>query len=222
MWILEHMENLPSVLPVFRVRSTILMPHAQLPIAMPEDDYIAIASEVVENNIVAIVQPRPIFMKGSRNRELIGSFKTGCAGRVNEVFPLNGEVTVNIYGVCRFEILEEIAPDNNGIERVVVSYDKFKVDLENKEFDSVDFDKHRLMNALDIYFKHLEISPNWKEIEKTPVDVLVSALAMACPLHPSEKQSLLETVDIKERSDMITRIIEMNSFDRYNTANTVN
>lgn len=76
------MEKLPTILPVFRVRSTILMPNAQLPIAMSEDDYFAVSSEVVENNIVAIVQPKPIFMKGARNKELIRSFKTGCAGRV--------------------------------------------------------------------------------------------------------------------------------------------
>ena len=216
------MEKLPTILPVFRVRSTILMPNSQLPIAMTEDDYLAVSSEVVENNIVAIVQPKPIFMKGARNKELIRSFKTGCAGRVTEVIPAGGEITINIYGLCRFETIEELVPDNSGIERVLVNYDKFSIDMDKNESENVEFDKNRLMNALDIYFKNLEISPNWKEIEKTPVDVLVSALAMACPFHPSEKQSLLETVDVKERSDMITRIIEMNSFDRYNMANTVN
>ncbi len=216
------MEKLPTILPVFRVRSTILMPNSQLPIAMTEDDYLAVSSEVVENNIVAIVQPKPIFMKGARNKELIRSFKTGCAGRVTEVIPAGGEITINIYGLCRFETIEELVPDNSGIERVLVNYDKFSIDMDKNESENFEFDKNRLMNALDIYFKNLEISPNWKEIEKTPVDVLVSALAMACPFHPSEKQSLLETVDVKERSDMITRIIEMNSFDRYNMANTVN
>lgn len=217
------MEELPTTLPVFRVRSTILMPQAQLPISMAEDDYLSIASEAVENNIVAVVQPKPIFMKGARNKELIRSFKTGCAGRITDVFPTGNDITINIYGLCRFETVEEIAPDNSGIGRIVVNYDKFSVDMDtSKKTEHFDFDKSRLMNALDVYFKHLEISPNWKEIEKTPVDVLISALAMACPFHPSEKQSLLETVDVKERSDMITKIIEMNSFDRYNTAGTVN
>ena len=216
------MERLPTTLPVFRVRSTILMPQAQLPISMSEDDYMTIASEAFENNIVAVVQPKPIFMKGARNKELIQSFKTGCAGRITEVFPAGNDVTINIHGLCRFEIVEEVVPDNSGICKIVVNYDKFLVDMNDQEDKQFEFDKDRLMNALDVYFKHLEISPNWKEIEKTPVDVLVSALAMACPFHPSEKQSLLETVDVKARSDMITRIIEMNSFDRYDTASTVN
>ena len=38
---------------------------------------------------------------------------------------------------------------------------------------------------------------------------------MACPLHPSERQSLLETVNIQDQSNMITRIIEINAFERF-------
>jgi Lon protease-like protein len=215
------MEQLPSVLPVFKVRSTILMPRAQLPITMSEVDYLSIASELLDNNIVAVVQPKPVFINGARNQELIRSFKTGCAGRIIDTSFVDGEIAINILGICRFETVSEMPQDESGIERISVSYDKYLIDMELAD-DKQDLDRKRLMSALDIYFKNLEIFPNWKEIEKTPVDILVSALAMACPFHPSEKQSLLEAVDIKERSDMITRIIEMNSFDRYNTASTVN
>jgi Lon protease-like protein len=188
---------------------------------MTEVDYLSIASELLENNIVAVIQPKPIFINGARNQELIRAFKTGCAGRVIDTNFIDGEITINILGICRFETISEMPPDESGVERITVSYDKYMIDM-NLANDNQELDKQRLMSALDIYFKNLEIFPNWKEIEKTPVDILVSALAMACPFHPSEKQSLLEAVNIKERSDMITRIIEMNSFDRYNTASTVN
>lgn len=216
------MENLPTTLPVFRVRSTILMPKTQLPISMSEEDYLAIASDAGQDSLVAVVQPRPVFVKGARNKELIRSFKTGCTGKITDIYTTENDVTITVYGLCRFEIVKELEPRTSTLGRIVVDYSKFSVDMENKKIKPFDFDKSRLMNALDVYFKHLDISPNWQEIEKTPVDVLVSALAMACPFHPSEKQSLLETVDVKERSNMITKIIEMNSFDRYNTASTVN
>lgn len=217
----QFMENnLPTILPVFRVRSTILMPNVQLPITMSENDYYSISSELVENNIIGIVQPKPIFFKNSKNKEK-RSFSAGCAGRISDINFSDGGITINIFGICRFEVLEDLSPDNLGIERVSVSYEKFASDLDQNTL-SEDFDKDRLMHALDQYFKTLEIAPNWQEIEKTPVNVLISALAMACPLHPSEKQSLLETVDINERSLLITRFIEMNSFDKYNTANTIN
>ncbi len=214
------MEKLPTILPVFRVKSTILMPRAQLPIVMSENDYLAISPEVIENNIVAIIQPKPLLVKDSKNKEKSKSFTTGCAGRITEIIPIASEITINIFGLCRFEVLEEFPADINGIERVSVNYEKFSVDTEKTE--ELEIDRSRLMNALDLYFRNLEIAPNWKEIEKTPTNVLISALAMACPFHPSEKQSLLETVDAKERSNMIIKIIEMNSFDRYHTANIVN
>jgi Lon protease-like protein len=189
---------------------------------MSENDYLGFSSEIIKNNVIAIVQPKPIFMKGARNKELIHSFKTGCAGEITDInFIGSEEVVVNIYGICRFEIVDELPPDNSGIERVSVSYEKFLVDMD-KEDTNFDFDKKKLMSALDVYFKNLEISPNWTEIERTPVKILVSALAMACPFHPSEKQSLLEIVSVEDMFNMMMKIVEMNSFDRYNTANTVN
>jgi Lon protease-like protein len=198
----------------------VLMPRAQLPIVVPEGDYHSVASEMIENNIIAVIQPKPL-TDTTGKKDLLRSFRIGCAGRVADVNFLYGEVAVNILGICRFETVGTLPMDSSGIERVAVSYEKFLIDMEEVEDTSAP-DKGKLINALDRYFKNLEISPNWQEIEKTPVDTLVSALAMACPLHPSEKQSLLETVDLRDRSDMITKIIEMNSFDRYNTANTIN
>ncbi len=215
------MIDLPKTLPIFRVKSTILMPHAQLPVTMSEGDYVEIAPEIVENNIVAIVQPRPVFERKKKQKILESSFNIGCAGRIMDVNFLDREVTMTIQGLCRFDVVSYAEMTNGVAERVVVDYDRYIIDTV-EEIDCFEFNKDRLMNALDVYFKNLEIFPNWKEIRKTPADVLVSALAMACPLHPSEKQSLLETVDIKERSDMITKIIEMNSRDMYNTASTVN
>lgn len=216
------MNELQTILPVFRVKSTVLMPHAQLPIVMNEQDYMSVAIEAVENNVVAVVQPQPIFINGNKDIGVKKSYRTGCAGKITDVSPTGSGVTITIYGLCRFEIVKEIEPDVAGTSRVVVNYEKYLVDMNEQESEPLEFDKKRLMDALDRYFRRLEISPNWKEIENTPGNILVSALAMACPFHPSEKQSLLETVDFKERSDMITRMIEINSYDRYNTTSAVN
>lgn len=213
-------ESLPSILPVFRVQSTVLMPNVHLPISMSESDYFAICSEIVENNIVGVIQPKPM-AKNRQHQDIYKSFKIGCAGKITDIKIDDGEVHINIIGICRFEVIEDIAHDRYGIERVKVSYDKYKLsdieqDVENQHA------KEKLICVLDRYFKRLDIVPNWKEIEQTPLNVLVSALAMACPLHPSEKQALLETVGIDERSAMITKLIKMNSFDKYNTSKTIN
>lgn len=219
---LISMSELQTTLPVFKVRSTILMPHAQLPIVMNEQEYVSVAMEAVENNVVAVIQPQPVFINSKNDKVPKKSYNTGCAGRITNINPIGNGMTITVYGLCRFEVVKEISPDVAGTSRVVVNYDKYLVDMEEPESEHLEFDKQRLMDALDRYFRRLEISPNWREIRNTPGNVLISALAMACPFHPSEKQSLLETVDFKERSDMITRMIEINSYDRYNTASTVN
>ncbi|MBQ9335540.1 MAG: LON peptidase substrate-binding domain-containing protein [Alphaproteobacteria bacterium] len=216
------MQELPRTLPVLKVRSTILMPQAHLPVIMQREAFKAVAPEVLEDNIVAVVQPKPMLINGYRNRQTAQPYKIGCAGKITGVYTTENNITINIYGLCRFEIVEQLVQDVTGIDRIVVNYNKYLADLDEKKGEQINYDKGRLLHALDAYFKHLAIFPNWKEIEKTPADVLVSALAMACPFHPSEKQSLLEAVDFQARSDMITKMIEVNSHDRYNTASTVN
>ena len=215
------MQDLPTTLPVFNLRSTILMPHAQLPMQFTGDDFTFISSEAVENNIVAVVQPRPVFTKKETSKSMSSSYGYGCAGKIADIYTTGNIININIYGLCRFEVVNRLPQDSHGIERIVVDYTKYLIDMEQDDIQN-EYDKTRLLSALDLYFKRLDISPNWKEIEQTPADILISALAMACPFHPSEKQSLLETVDFKERTDMMIRMFEINSYDRYNTVNTVN
>ena len=202
--------KLPEVLPIIKVRSTILMPQAQLPICLSNGAYLEVASELVEENIVAIVQTRDD-----------KAFQIGCAGQVKEISFSEDDVTVFIQGLCRFEITERLPVDKNGLERIKVSYKKYEIDLKKRVFTDP-LDKRNLLAALNLYSRHVNIFPNWEELEKTPTEVLISALAMACPLHPNEKQSLLETVDIHEQSDMITKFIAMNSFDRFRSSNMIN
>lgn len=214
------MESLPTILPVFRVRSTILMPHAQLPVVVHESDGFDIANEAIENNIVGIIQPKPIITKKDNGDFGQENFKSGCAGRVSDVQFHDNNITMNICGICRFDVIKE-EKSLGGVERIQVSYDRYKVDLEDDQ-STFNLDRKKLNSVLDGYFKSLEIFPNWKEIEETPTDVLISALAMACPFHPSEKQSILEAVGMDERTDMIMKIMEINSFDRSHAVNTVN
>ena len=194
--------KLPEILPILKIRAAVLMPKAQLPIYISPNTYDEIGKELIEGNIIGIMQPN------------IGleDFKIGCAGTIREIHTIDDDITIVIQGLCRFEIIETLPTDKNGLERAKVSYNKYNIDMNTND---VSLDTKSLFAALNTYFKHLSISPNWDEISKTSPQLLISALVMACPLHPSERQSLLETVDIQDQSNMITRIIEINSFERF-------
>ncbi len=194
--------KLPEILPILKIKSAILMPKAQLPICISQSTYEEVGQEIIENNIVGIIQPS------------IGleTFKIGCAGIITEIHNIEDDITIIIHGLCRFEITELLPSDRQGLERAKVSYEKYNIDMNS---NNIVLDTKSLFSALNTYFKNLSIAPNWEEIEKTSPQLLISALIMACPLHPSERQSLLETVNIQEQSNMITRMIEINSFERF-------
>ncbi len=194
--------KLPEILPILKINSAVLMPKAKLPVCISQSTYNEIEHELIKNNIIGIIQPNTEF----------DTVKIGCAGIINEIHNIEDEVTVIMQGLCRFEIVETLPTDRNGLERAIVSYIKYNIDMNNNE---IVLDTKPLFNALNNYFKHLAISPNWEEIENTSPQLLISALVMACPLHPSERQSLLETVNIQDQSNMITRMIEINSFERF-------
>jgi Lon protease-like protein len=195
------------------------MPHAHLPIVMLRDDFYSISSEVIESNIIAIMQPNPML---GNLRDVSATFKTGCAGKIMEVDFSGSDVAISVLGVCRFEVVRDFPPDIAGIERVQVSYEKFAVDMESQYDDADGVEKKRLVRALNGYFRSMDMLPSWPDMERIPLDALVSAITMTCPLHPSEKQSLMETVDIKSRSDLVTRIVEINALDSHNTSSTIN
>ncbi|MBQ9441342.1 MAG: LON peptidase substrate-binding domain-containing protein [Alphaproteobacteria bacterium] len=197
-----EINKLPEILQILKIKAAVLMPKAQLPVYISPSNYEEIGMELIENNIIGIMQPN------------IGSeeFKIGCAGVIKEIHNIDDNITIIVQGLCRFEITEILPTDKNGLERSKVSYSKYNIDMNNNE---AVFDTTSLFSALNTYFKNLSISPNWDEISKTSPQLLISALVMACPLHPSERQSLLETVDIQDQSNMITRIIEINSFERF-------
>ena len=51
-------------------------------------------------------------------------------------------------------------------------------------------------------------------IASTPVDRLVTSIAMMCPFEPSEKQALLEASDLDDRARLLTAIVEMAVLNR--------
>ena len=204
--VVSEIDELPIVLPVLKISFTVLMPQSQLPLSISRDNFISAIPELLEGSVIAIV---PTWFE-----------TVGCVGKVREVRFPKDEILVFIQGICRFELLEVLPEGKDTLPRIKVSYEKYKEDLnpscnaENRE---------NLLSTIDDFFKKFSIVQDWSTIKNTPTNVLVSAITMAFPFHPIEKQSLLKTVSLDERSKMITKIIEMNSFSRsLDTIKTIN
>ncbi len=210
-------EKLPDKLPFLEISFAILMPQSQLPIEVSSKSFVSVLPDLMEGSLVAVI---PSYPKINFSHKIYKCSRVGCLGKIKDIQYNDEDVRLLIQGICRFDVLEELPSGKNLLPRVRVSYERFKCDLnQSNEVSNSD----KLLSVLDDYFKKFSIERDWNSIKNTPTNILVSAITMAFPFHPIEKQALLETVSLDERSKMITEIIEMNSFNRsLEPINTIN
>lgn len=199
--------DLPHQIPLFMVRGAILLPKAHLPLPAFDSTHLAMISDcMTSNKLLGLIQPSAS-LRGQVDLDRLGLFETGCLAKIVDVVEHEeNKLVAELEGIVRFRLVE-YKESGNGYPVATVDYTPYASDL----IDEVDFhmDRPRLLRALKPYFDRLDIAPNWDEINKTSNHKLLTALSMACPLPPSEKQALLETQSIQEQSQIMTTLIEM-------------
>lgn len=202
--------KLPKKVALMPVHGSILMPHAHLSVPITEEQFLKIASLADEEDLfVGVVQP--ILDKNLEQSQRLSVFSTGTLGSITEISEaFEGNISVNISGVCRFDIQEEYE-DDKGTRYAVANYERYLQDLQ--ETVDVKINRKQLLKALESYFHQYDVAPNWQEIDKTTDEHLITVLSMVCPFHAREKQALLEMPNITLQSEMITKLIEFAKFD---------
>ena len=203
---LLSIDNLPTVLPLLPLHGAILMPRASLPIPLLEDEFISIIDSVpLEHNYIGIVQPILNNMPSDVDASQY-LFRTGCAGRIIDITETHEDkYIITLIGECRFDLVHEVP--NDYLHRTAkVDYKRYNMDVA----DEIDFvlDRTRLFQALKPYFQMIDISPNWDEIQRISNEKLITALAMACPFQPNEKQAILETSSLQEQAKLVQALLE--------------
>jgi uncharacterized protein len=200
---------LPITLPIFPLPGVLLLPHGRLPLRIFEPRYLAMTRDALAGErLIGMVQPNdPI--ASDANPPV---YPIGCAGRITSFTETDdGLFLITLTGISRFRIREEL-PLLEGYRRVVPEWTDFARDLEADENSG--FDRDRLIRGLKGFFQHHQISADWDAIASTPVDRLVTSIAMMCPFEPSEKQALLEASDLDDRARLLTAIVEMAVLNR--------
>ncbi|MBL26522.1 MAG: peptidase S16 [Rhodospirillaceae bacterium] len=201
----HSIRDLPDVIPIFPLTGVLLLPRGRLPLNIFEPRYLAMTSDALgSHRFIGMVQPSGEKQAGDRQIPVYG---IGCAGRITTFSETeDGRFLITLTGVCRFEIVEELALQK-GYRRVRASYDRFADDL--KEDDAGVVDRERLLPVLHDYFEANGISADWNAVQEAPCDQLVTSLAMICPFEPREKQALLESPDLRSRADLMISLLEM-------------
>ena len=190
------MKNFPSLIPVFPLSGVIFFPKTNLPLNIFEKRYLDLINDTYnKDKLMGMVQSK-------KNRTEV--YKIGCLGKISDYQKSkDGRILINLTGVTRFEILEEV--ENQKL------YREFKVDYKNFELDLKNFSKARnmasLMEQAKVFFKRNGLLLNWREFEKLDDAQIINTLSMISPITNEEKQKLLEALTIEDKVKTLESIM---------------
>ena len=190
------MKNYPSIIPVFPLSGVIYFPKTNLPLNIFEQRYLNLINDAYEKDkLMGMVQSQ-------KHNDTV--YKIGCLGKISDYQKSkDGRLIINLTGITRFEILDEIK--NKKLYREFkVNYKKFEVDLLNDSYNSK---SDNLMDKAKTFFKRNGILLNWRELNKLEDVQKVNTLAMISPITNEEKQKLLETITMEDKIKTLENII---------------
>ena len=193
--------KLPSLIPVFPLNGVIYFPKTNLPLNIFEDRYVDLVNDALKKDkLMGMIQSK---------KEGGEVYKVGCLGKISDFNKTkDGRILINLTGLTRFEIINEI--DNKKKYREFkVEYKKFDEDLStNKNYFFEKIQYEQFMNKVQSFFKKNGLFLNWKEFDKLNYYQKINTLAMISPVSNEEKQKLLETITLEEKRKTMLNIIE--------------
>tara|TARA_Y100000310_G_C20531220_1_gene738550 strand:+ start:283 stop:714 length:432 start_codon:yes stop_codon:yes gene_type:complete len=119
----------------------------------------------------------------------------------------DGRYLIILNGISRFKILEEVKIDKLYRE-YNVSFTEFENDLKKKVEEIKFSDLELIFKNLKSLFKKQGYVINWKKVERQNLDQTINTLSMASPFSLEEKQSLLESINLKVRKERLEEILK--------------
>lgn len=193
-------DDLPDDLPIFPLRSALLLPHGSLPLNIFEPRYIQMIDDAMAGaRMIGIIQPLESGEYGVQS--------IGCAGKIVEFSETtDGRYGITLSGISRFTVREELE-QTKLYRRVTPCWDAFEGDVARE--DCLDIDREKLCSLLKSYFQMEDLSCCWDAIGDSTDQKLITALCMICPFESQEKQALLEAKCCRTRANLFMDIVKM-------------
>ena len=204
------MKNFPEVIPVFPLDGVIYFPKTNLPLNIFEKRYLDLVNDAYnKNKLMGMVQSK---------KEGQAVYKIGCLGKIsNYQKSKDGRILINLTGVTRFKIVNEI--DNNKLYREFkVDYTIFSADLKNTQED---VNAKELMEKVKSFFSKNGLLLNWREFEKLDHLQQINTLAMIAPITNEEKQKLLESISLESKMNTLKSIISFYLYETGSNSQTI-
>ena len=207
------MNNFPKKISVFPLRGAIFFPKTNLPLNIFERRYVSMIEDALKGEkYIGMVQTKKV--EGD-------VFKVGCLGKIDRhERTSDGRILINLNGLTRFKIDEEINNDKLYRE-FIVNYDDFKEDMKLKEYAVKNEILEKLIYNSKKYFNQQGVLIDWKEILKLKAFEQIYTLAMISPFSVSEKQKVLEIPDLNEAASTLNEITKFGFYEDLNDKDTL-
>ncbi len=206
-------KEFPKKISVFPLRGAIFFPKTNLPLNIFEKRYVSMVEDALKGNkYIGMVQSKKV--EGE-------VFKVGCLGKIDrhEKTP-DGRILINLNGLSRFKIDEEVSNDKLYRE-FIVNYEDFKEDMKLKEYEVKNEILEKLINNSKKYFSQQGVLIDWREISKLKAFEQIYTLAMISPFSVSEKQKVLEVPDLNEAASTLNEITKFGFYEDLNDKDTL-
>ena len=206
-------KDFPKKISVFPLRGAIFFPKTNLPLNIFEKRYVSMVEDALKGNkYIGMVQSKKV--EGE-------VFKVGCLGKIDrhEKTP-DGRILINLNGLSRFKIDEEVNNDKLYRE-FIVNYDDFRDDMKLKEYEVKNEILEKLINNSKKYFSQQGVLIDWREISKLEAFEQIYTLAMISPFSVSEKQKVLEVPDLNEAASTLNEITKFGFYEDQNDKDTL-
>lgn len=197
-------EDLPHTLAIFPLERALLLPRQELPLNIFEPRYLRMVLDALgAGRLIGMVQPS----QGSKAGGQVPVYRVGCAGRITFFQETSdGRLLIQLTGVCRFEVAEEIDSDKP-YRSVRPSWRPFVSDLEPRPELPLEFDQWE--DRLRQYAATHQLQIKWDALKMLPTSELIDFLAVQLPFDVAEKQALIEAKDAAARADVLCKVMEI-------------
>ena len=206
-------KDFPKKISVFPLRGAIFFPKTNLPLNIFEKRYVSMVEDALKGNkYIGMVQSKKV--EGE-------VFKVGSLGKIDrhEKTP-DGRILINLNGLSRFKIDEEVNNDKLYRE-FIVNYEDFRDDMKLKEYEVKNEILEKLINNSKKYFSQQGVLIDWREISKLKAFEQIYTLAMISPFSVSEKQKVLEVPDLNEAASTLNEITKFGFYEDLNDKDTL-
>ena len=204
------MKSFPEQIPIFPLSGVIYFPKTHLPLNIFERRYLDLVNDTLrKDKLMGMIQSK------RQKNEL---YNVGCLGKISDFQKSkDGRILINLTGIIRFQVLEEVK--NSKLYREFkVGYKKFSSDLEPV---LEEIDTKSIIKKAEIFFKKNGLLLNWREFDKLDIAQKINTLSMIAPLSNEEKQTLLETISLKEKAKTLGDIMNFYLYEASSNNQTI-